>query len=78
MGGIAASSVAACHGQTGAGIPVQYPRLGGQHADYVIAQLKAFRSGERANDPAKTTRMIAARMTDQDIAVVADYIQGLR
>ena len=80
-GGIAASGVAACaacHGPTGAGIPVQYPRLGGQHADYVIAQLKAFRSGERANDPAKMMRMVAARMSDQDIAAVADYIQGLR
>ena len=79
-GGIAASGVAACagcHGPTGAGIPVQYPRLGGQHADYVIAQLKAFRSGDRANDPANMMRMIAARMSDQDIAAVADYIQGL-
>lgn len=79
-GGIRASGVAACaacHGPTGAGIPVQFPRIGGQHADYVIAQLKAFRAGERANDPAKMMRMIAAKLTDQEIAAVADYVQGL-
>lgn len=79
-GGIPGSGVAACaacHGPTGAGIPVQFPRIGSQHADYVVAQLKAFRAGERANDPAKMMRMIAARMSDQDIAAVADYIQGL-
>jgi cytochrome c553 len=79
-GGIAATGVAACaacHGPTGAGIPVQFPRIGGQHADYVVAQLKAFRAGERANDPGKMMRMIAARLSDQDIVAVADYIQGL-
>lgn len=79
-GGIAANGVAACaacHGPTGAGIPVQFPRIGGQHADYVMAQLKAFRAGERANDPAKVMRMIAAKLSDQEIAAVADYVQGL-
>ena len=37
----------------------------------------AFRSGERANDPAKMMRTIAAKMSDADIAAVADYIAGL-
>lgn len=80
-GGISATNVpacAACHGPAGAGIPVQFPRLAGQHADYTVTQLKSFRSGERANDAEKVMRMVAARMTDQDIAAVADYIQGLR
>jgi cytochrome c553 len=57
---------------------VQFPRLAGQHAEYTIAQLKTFRSGERANDPAKMMRMIAAKMSDEELAAVADYIQGLR
>jgi cytochrome c553 len=61
----------------GAGIPVQFPRLSGQHADYISAQLKTFRTGERANDAAKMMRMVSARLSDQDIAAVADYIQGL-
>jgi cytochrome c553 len=69
---------ASCHGPSGAGIPAQFPRLAGQHADYTSAQLRLFRSGERANDPAKMMRMISARMSDEEIAAVADYIQGLR
>lgn len=69
---------ASCHGPAGAGIPVQFPRLAGQHAEYTLSQLKLFRSGERANDPASMMRAIASRMSDQDMAAVADYIQGLR
>lgn len=79
-GGIASVGVpacASCHGAAGAGIPVQFPRLSGQHADYVVTQLKAFYSGERANDNAKVMRMIAAKMSDAEMAAVADYIQGL-
>lgn len=67
---------AACHGPTGAGIPVQFPRLAGQHADYTLAQLKAFRTGERANAP--MMKAVAAKMSDEEIAAVSDYIQGLR
>jgi cytochrome c553 len=67
----------ACHGPAGAGIPAQYPRLSGQYADYTEAQLKSFRSGERANDPNQMMRTIAARMSDGEIKAVADYIAGL-
>lgn len=74
--GIAAC--ASCHGAAGAGIPQQYPRLAGQHAEYTEAQLKAFRAGERANDPNKMMRTIAARMTDADIRAVSDYVAGLK
>ena len=78
-GGIAATNLpacAACHGPNGAGLPKQFPRLGGQHADYTLAQLKAFRTGERANAPMMMA--ISAKMTDAEMAAVADYIQGLR
>ena len=78
-GGIAAKQVpacAGCHSPTGAGIPAQYPRLGGQHADYAEAQLVAFRSGARANSAQMTA--IAARMSDKEIKAVADYVAGLR
>lgn len=78
-GGIAATNVpacASCHGPAGAGIPKQFPRLHGQHADYTLAQLKTFRTGERANAPMMMT--IATKMTDAEMAAVADYIQGLR
>jgi cytochrome c553 len=78
-GGIAATGVpacAACHSPNGAGLPKQFPRLSGQHADYTLAQLKTFRTGERANAPMMMA--IAAKMTDAEMAAVADYIQGLR
>lgn len=68
----------ACHGPNGAGIPGQYPRLSGQYVEYTQAQLKAFKSGERANDPNQMMRMIAVRMTDQEISAVAEYISGLQ
>jgi cytochrome c553 len=78
-GGIAATGVpacAACHGATGSGLPKQFPHLGGQHTDYVLAQLRTFRTGERANAPMMMT--ISTKMTDAEMAAVADYIQGLR
>ena len=78
-GGIAARHIpacAACHSPNGAGIPVQFPRLAGQHAEYVAAQLTAFRSGARGN--AMMMRQISATLSDEEIAAVADYIQGLK
>lgn len=80
-GGNASTGVAACagcHGPSGAGIPAQYPRVSGQFAEYVEAQLKAFRAGARANDPNATMRGVAARMTDREIQGVAEYVAGLR
>lgn len=80
-GGNAGSGVAACsgcHSPNAAGIPAQNPRLKGQHSEYTTAQLKTFRSGERANDPASMMRTIAARMSDAEIAAVAEYIAGLQ
>ena len=80
-GGNAATTVAACagcHGPSGAGMPAQYPRISGQFAEYVEVQLKAFRSGARANDPNGMMRGVAARMTDREIQAVAEYVAGLR
>jgi len=78
-GGIADKSVpacAGCHGPAGAGIPAQFPRIGGQHSDYAEAQLVAFRSGARANSPQMMT--IAAKLSDVEIKALADYVAGLR
>lgn len=80
-GGIASEGIAACascHGPNGAGMPAQYPRLSGQHAAYVEAQLQAFRSGARANDAAASMRAVAGRLSDREIQAVADYVAGLR
>ena len=78
-GGIMAKGVpscAGCHSPNGAGIPSQYPRLGGQHAEYTEAQLLAFRSGQRRNNAQMMT--IAAKMNDAEIKAVSDYLAGLR
>lgn len=67
-----------CHGPGGMGVGLaKFPRVSGQHADYTKLTLTNFRDGARANDPNGMMRGVAARMTDQEIAAVAQYIQGL-
>ena len=78
-GGIADRQIAACagcHSPNGAGIPSQYPRLAGQHADYAVAQLTAFRDGVRNNSLQMT--QVAAKLNDREIKAVSDYVAGLR
>jgi cytochrome c553 len=87
-GGVADRQIAACagcHSPTGAGIPSQYPRLSGQHADYTMAQLNSFREhgnkgvGQnvgRGNSAQMSG--VAAKLNDREIKAVADYIAGLR
>ena len=78
-GGVQDRQVAACagcHSPTGAGIPSQYPRLGGQHAEYTAAQLTAFRDGGRKNS--QPMSQVAAKLNDREIRALADYIAGLR
>ncbi len=78
-GGIAAKKVAACagcHSPNAAGIPAQYPRLGGQYAEYTASQLVAFRQGVRKNSEQMTA--IAARLSDAEIKALAEYIAGVR
>src|SRR5664279_5526809 len=78
-GGVADRAIpacAGCHGPNGAGIPAQYPRLAGQHADYVEAQLVAFRGGSRRNSEAMTD--VAAKLNDREIKALSDYVAGLR
>lgn len=76
-----------CHSPVGNGnAPAGYPALGGQHADYIAKQLHAFRDGAhdkswpgaRTNDDNAVMRGVAARMNDQEIAAVANYIAGLK
>jgi cytochrome c553 len=73
------SACAACHAPNGVGNPAaNFPALAGQHATYVEKALKEFRAGTRNNDNAQMMQNVAARMTDDEIAAVAQYIQGLR
>ena len=86
-GGDASTGVpacSACHGPTGAGIPKNYPRLSGQYADYIYAQLKAFGAGQRGMDKdgkdanGRIMNAIARQMSDVQMRAVAEYAAGLR
>ena len=80
-GGNASTGVPACsgcHGPDGSGIPAQYPRIAGQYAEYIEAQLKLFQGGQRANDQNGMMRGVAARMTEKEMKAVAEYAAGLR
>ena len=77
-GGIADRQIpacAGCHSPTGAGIPSQYPRLAGQHAEYTTSQLTQFRDGVRLNS--LQMGQVAAKLNDKEIKALADYIAGL-
>lgn len=76
--GIKASGVpacAGCHGAAGAGIPAQYPRLAGQHAELSLGWLKAYASGSR---PHPVMGPVAAKLSENDMKAVSEYIAGLR
>ena len=78
-GGVADRQIAACagcHSPNGAGIPAQYPRLAGQHGEYVATQLTSFRDGARKNSLQMS--QVANKLNDREIRAVADYIAGLR
>lgn len=78
-GGIAEKNVpacASCHGPAGGGIPALYPRLAGQHQDYTVGQLTAFRGDGRKNSAEMST--ISKRLSDDEMKAVADYVAGLK
>ncbi|MDR8016622.1 c-type cytochrome [Ectopseudomonas guguanensis] len=68
-----------CHSPDGAGLAAAgFPKLGGQHAQYVAKQLTDFREGNRTNDgDAMIMRSIAAKLSNKDIEAVSSFIQGL-
>jgi len=93
LGGIADEGIAACvacHGPRGRGNPAaDYPRVGGQWAQYLLNQLQAFRAGhgyepgndigenQRATDANAMMRSLAAEMSDEEMRAVAEYMAGL-
>jgi len=72
----AVPACAGCHGPAGNGLPALYPKISGQHSDYVEAQLRAFRDGSRHNSEAM--EQIAFRLSDPEIKALADFVAGLR
>ena len=75
---LSVAACTACHSPTGKGnAPAGFPSLGGQHVEYTLAQLKAFRSGERDNDPNAMMRSVVERLTDRELEALASYLSGL-
>lgn len=69
----------ACHGARGEGLSLaRFPKLSDQHSDYIAAQLKLFRSGDRANDHNGMMRAVAKKLTDKDIEILSKYVVGLK
>jgi cytochrome c553 len=71
------TACAACHGPTGTGNPAaKYPKISGQHAQYVVKQLQDFKLQKRNND-SDIMSSIAKKMTTADMEAVAEYMSGL-
>ena len=69
----------ACHGPGGRGNPAAaFPSIRGQQATYVVAQLNAYKKGTRNTDATRAMNDVAAKLTDDEIAAVASFVQGLR
>jgi cytochrome c553 len=68
-----------CHSPNGQGnSPAGFPRLSGQHPEYIEKQLRAFRAGERTNDGDQMImRSVAEKLSDAEIKSLANYIAGL-
>lgn len=73
----AGNSCINCHGEEGKGkSPNDAPVIGGQHREYIVKQLKDFRTGARTNDGSGMMSIIASGMDDTQIEEVAIYVSG--
>jgi len=69
---------AACHAADGGGnYLANFPRLSGQNSGYISAELSKFKTKERKNDPSSIMQDIAARLSNEEIEAVANYVAGL-
>ena len=76
-GKLKAEACAACHGADGNSQAPNFPRLAGQHADYLLVSLKSYKDGKRKNEIMKAQ---VASLTKEDMANLAAYFasqQGL-
>ena len=75
---LSVAACSACHSPTGGGNgPAGFPSLSGQHPEYTLMQLKAFRAGERQNDSSAMMRSVVERLTDSELSALANYVSGL-
>ncbi|MBK4734972.1 c-type cytochrome [Noviherbaspirillum pedocola] len=67
-----------CHGPAGAGVGTAFPPIAGQSAGYIASQLHAFKDGTRPGGPLNLMGVVAKRMSDADMAAVADYFAAAK
>lgn len=72
---IGVPACAGCHGAAGGGIPAQFPRLAGQHPELSLEWLKAYATGTR---PHAVMGPVAAKLSENDMKAVSEYMAGLR
>lgn len=75
--GTAVPACMGCHGEDGTGSD-KFPYIGSQNNAYIVNQLTNFKTGARTNDPKAVMQAVAKRMTEEEIAAVAEYIQTLK
>lgn len=80
-GGDAARGITACiacHSGDGRGMNLAgFPSISGQHAAYTKTQLEMFRSGARHNDLNGMMRGVSVKLSDEDISILSQYLEGL-
>ncbi|HTN34805.1 MAG TPA: c-type cytochrome [Marinobacter sp.] len=72
-----AAVCAACHGQNGVAQIPMYPNLAGQHEQYLVSALKAYKAGQRTGGQAAIMQGQAAGLSDDDIANLSAYFASL-
>jgi cytochrome c553 len=73
-----AAACNACHGATGKASVALYPNLAGQNADYLHYALQAYKKGERSGGQAEVMKAFVSGLSDEDMADLAAYYQGLK
>ncbi len=66
---------AGCHEPDGAGTK-RFPRLAGQHREYLVEQMMKFRNDVHTNPGARFMRTVAKRLTEDEIRAVAEYMSA--
>lgn len=72
-----AITCAGCHGIDGIATSPTFPNLAGQNAPYIVAQLKAFKSGERDSAQSAIMAPQASGLSEQDMEDLAAYFSSL-
>lgn len=67
-----------CHGLDGQGVGSSFPKLAGQSAQYIVAQLQAWKAGKRSNDPMHLMTGVASKLDAQQISAVAAYYANMK